>query len=176
MKRKYTKQPAKQTRQDLGLSQVDLAAFLGISRTRLIKAETGECGLTTAALHKVAQLERCMRDAAAFAATEKPNISAKARSYCKSRTADINFRLASLKRKLADMTAINGRQVQILGMLDQLETETADSHKVWISALRNKTEYKLSICSEEECELIRTKIFFLTAEAESLKEYLNKTA
>jgi transcriptional regulator with XRE-family HTH domain len=84
----------KDIRTQLGLSQCEMAIRLGIERSRLAKAETGDRRLDTASLLKLAEFEKSVNEHCPVEANTERAIT-----YCKKRLRDNSLALTNLEVK-----------------------------------------------------------------------------
>lgn len=88
----------KDIRTQLGLSQCEMANKLGIERSRLAKAETGDRSLDSASLMKLAELEKGVREHCPVDTNADRAIS-----YCRKQLRNNNQAIINLERKLERM-------------------------------------------------------------------------
>jgi transcriptional regulator with XRE-family HTH domain len=165
----------KHTRLLLGLSQRDLAQYLGIARTRLMKTEKGDCGLSTVALFKLAYIEkRILTATPADAAKKVATCTKSTRDFCTRRALNCRYKLAVLKRRRDAMEFTYNRVMRLQQLLQILETETGGSNNPWILLQKQKAEKTLQACSPTWLSELHAKIYLLTAEADSIDLYLKQ--
>ena len=156
------------------MSQSALAQWLGISRGMVAKAERNACTLSTAALLKLAQLQRCLFDASH--GQEKRRLL----NFSETNTADhlkadetrikeCRYQVAMLQRKLERLDAAYTKHTQLYTVLEALEAKVP-AQETWMQQHKDKLTKKLPTCGETARRELEKKIYLLTAEV----DYINR--
>lgn len=161
----------KELRTYIGLSQGDLAEYLGISRSTLIQTEQGISSLNAACLLKVARIEMCLQEpvpANTLSETEPDH-----RQRCGEREQTCRYNMALLQRKLNELETTHAQNARLLHILDVLEHSYPDD-QTWIHSNRQKAAARLQACSQTIRDQLSERIYLLSAEADYLSQYLEK--
>lgn len=163
----------KELRARLGLTQTDLAEYLGIARTILIRAETGLCTLTTPVLKKLGQLEIWMQDISDnINVPDIPIIRRYTYKHYNRRT-----RIEKLEKQLKVMeeqcTCAN-RLTQIL-MKHEVDLGLENKDIAWIQSQKNNINKILFKYGPHAQEDIREKLAGLLSEEQYINQFQEKS-
>ena len=138
-------QSIKHIRTLLGYHQSEFAQLLGVNRSSLAKAETGDRSLPTPALLKLAGFEKCVTECS-------PNTNAdQSIAYCKKRLRNNRMALTNLERKQEQMQrcSVVGKELPIAAMgikhLQRLEKR----HETYGCDARQVTQIKIDLLLNE---------------------------
>lgn len=158
-------------RKHFGLSQKDLAMFLGVNRITIHRKERGKDVLNTDALLKMAELERCLEQEEV---KRKTTCTQETISYCRKLEADCLFRLATLKRKLVAMQKRFDKACCLRSLLAQLNPGSDKHTQDWIMIQTLKVERTTSKCNETEQAAQQILIMMCAAELTALRNYMRQ--
>ncbi len=163
----------KQLRTQLGMSQVDMATYLGINRTALAHAEKGRASLLVPALKKLATLEKALiKTTGHDSSNEIPgnDMLSLIRGY-ELREQTCIYESQLLQRKLEELDEQYNTAHQLYNVLKELDHDK-DGDPRWLKEMKHKTTMKLSTCTIPIREGLRNKISHLLNEAAQIRQYL----
>jgi transcriptional regulator with XRE-family HTH domain len=136
----------KDIRTRLGLSQLEMAQLLGTNRSMLAKAETNDRKLDTAALLKLAELEKGVREYCAADTNADLAIS-----YYKKRLRKNTMALTNLEKKQERMHRcfVIGKELTIATMGSEHQKRVERRHLHYGSAARQIGEIKINLLLRE---------------------------
>jgi transcriptional regulator with XRE-family HTH domain len=160
----------KTLRKKLGLSQYDLAEYLGITRSQLNMAERGERGLNTASMLKISRMEiaitalntgkRRLPEQPA-AEQEKENVDRE--QFCRDEAA----RLENIHARMTRKAALLGNYIALLQeLIITVEQDATAAHeRDWLEGQKSAATRRLLKCGETKRAAMEIKIAALKSEA-----------
>ncbi len=158
----------------LGLTQQELADYLGVQRSSLAKAEKGSLILTTAPLMKLVALEKHVQQQP----TEKQelkekNIFNKSSDFCKKTEIKCKCELNLLRSKLEVMKKTFS-QLQYQYTIHTLAASDCNDLKSLKFLQTVRIQRRLNNCDEKAQEALKLRICILAAERSATAKYLKK--
>jgi transcriptional regulator with XRE-family HTH domain len=157
-------------RVELGITQEDLAFYLGMGRTNLSNIETQRQQMTSEAVYKLADLEKYISETGLiemdFAPTEGH------RKDCELRKAECEFQLLRsnrIKRQAEESVFTNSRLYAVLEKIPDEQPGLGN----WKALALDKTLQKV-ISARKILEVHKKRVYLLEAEADYIKRILEK--
>lgn len=159
-------------REELGLSQRDLAGLLGISKSHIDNAEKAIREFDNTTFLKLELIEGCIQASNKTSIAKARSCPIEMRKYCRKKELDYRYMLAVMEKKLDKMKASNEQVTRLMNVLDLLEGDEDTIY--WVQFLKCKHGNKLQACNDTAIEVLQAKIDLLTAEAGVLKKYMQE--
>lgn len=160
-------------RENTGMSQESLAAYLGITRQALDKAEKGICSLNTSSLLKMSNLQACLERLSIGDNKKQMPVTAEDQQSEISRQEECNYFISVLQRKLKSLEASFKKSLDLYEALCLMQPAD-EGDELWIKKTKKDIINKLSNCRTAACMRLRKRIYLLTAEAEYISRFVNE--
>jgi transcriptional regulator with XRE-family HTH domain len=155
----------KQIRQIFGLSQQQMAAYLSITRSHLNMTERGRRSLPTAALAKLAQLEKSLQSNEPYQAAGFKKQAERDTAHIKAHAKKCLQRAALEKTKLQKLTASYQQCVQaLMAMGHLLQNQPTKKELLLLAVLEAKALKKMSRCGYAAQVVVQLRIAALEHE------------
>jgi DNA-binding XRE family transcriptional regulator len=159
----------KNIRKQFGLTQQDLAMYLGVNRITIIRIEKGEAVLNTNALLKMADLQKCVEQ---VESRRKKTLTEETKNYCRKLEEECLFRLASLKRKSVAMQKSMDKCHSLRALLNELDPGSNKHTQAWVKVQAARMEKIASRNNETEQAAQQVLILMCTAQLTALRKYM----
>ncbi len=160
----------KRLRETLGLSQEQLAIYLGVTRSLLSMAEMGKRSLPVKAFVKLSELEKSLRSNVQYkAASLQQHATADAavvRSHakkCMARAAGIKLQLTALEKNYQQCLTALLATGHLMSLLP--EGEAGKKDRLWLELLELQTLKKMKDCGNAAQVILQLRINALEHEA-----------
>ena len=162
-------------RMKLGLSQNDLAQYLGISRSHLSMCELGHRNLTSAELVKLAGVE-----SGYYKAKEKRSMQKQAEGRSLSQRYEeiscrhryLQYKLDKKNRELEKMIKGHEQNSHLFHVLEYLHEEGYSKNNAWITNNMTRSSAIIYRCDEIKQQVLKEHINELSAEVNALSACL----
>jgi transcriptional regulator with XRE-family HTH domain len=154
-------QRIKKLREDLGLSQEQMAIYLDVSRSALGMAEKGRRRLPTAALQKLAELQKAVHNNIPHEPKALQQQAAKDWAAVKRHAKQRMLRAYQLQQELTILQEQHGRCMRLWQALGHLKQAAPATHprkkeQLWLEVLEADTLKKMAACSLGQQALLQT--------------------
>ncbi len=169
------------TRKNLDLSQQELAAYLGVSRSVISMYERGERELPTAALIKLAELEMALgkltRSKKALPRTAVPD-RASCRKLLQTHLADCDWKLQGLQRQLKVLEASHQQlhsRAQVLQVMQACSGPGCNKREAtWLELQCHVNEHELSCLQPGQVYMLQHKVSMLQLEIAATEKAMGR--
>jgi transcriptional regulator with XRE-family HTH domain len=153
----------KTIRESFGLSQEQLAIYLGVSRSSINMAERGNRGLPTAALEKLALLQKSQQNNIIYRQKALQQRAAKDNMAIKQYLKKCQNEIQLLQKELALMQEHYGQCINVMLALEHLLEAAPASGKptkeqLWLEILAAETQKKMAGCSHGKQVILQLQI------------------
>ena len=160
-------------RETTGMAQENMAAFLGLTRQALAKAEKGICRLSTARLLKLTRLQLCLENLPAGDVENKLPVQVAQPGQEIERERECRYLIAVLQRKLAMRETAFKKCMCFYQALCILQPSDKGD-VLWIQKMKKDIINKLDNCGPAACMQLRKRVYLLTAEADYISRFVNR--
>lgn len=164
----------KEVREKVGLSQQEMAKYLGISRSMFAMYECGKRSLNPELLVKLIELEAGIHE------TKEKKVENVFRYNYENEIANaeykkqqLHYHLARKTQRLEDMKKSYEQNVQLYHVLEYLEAKNYGDTNPWIIQKKNSSENKMLRNDPKYQEDLQNEINAFSAEIESINSWVD---